>query len=98
MIAAAMRVGFTRSPAPNPSHAGVTFEFANAKAGPVRAEVFDAAGRRLAVVVDGALAPGNHSAAWNAHDASGARVGPGVYYLRLRTPEIEQTRSIAIER
>ncbi len=91
-------LGFTRSPAPNPTHAGVTFAFATAKAGVVHADVFDAAGRRLAVVLDRAFDPGVHSASWDARDANGARVAAGVYYLRLRTPDLEQTRGIAVER
>ena len=95
---AATVLGFTRSPAPNPTHAGVTFEFANARAGAVRAEVFDATGRRLAVVLDRAFEPGIHAASWNGRDASGGHAPAGVYYLRLRTPDVEQTRGIAIER
>jgi len=95
---AAVVLGFAREPAPNPSHAGVSFDFATARPGAVRADVFDAAGRRVATVLDRTFAAGIHSAAWNGRDASGARVAAGVYYLRLRTPDLEQTRGIAIER
>ena len=90
-------VGFTRSPGPNPSRAGVSFQFAVRKPGAVTIEVFDPAGRRVAVVLDRSLDRGVHSAAWDGHDAAGARVGAGVYYLRLRTPDGSQTRRVSLE-
>lgn len=91
-------MGFTRSPGPNPSRAAVSFQFAVQKPGAVAVEVFDAAGRRVAVVLDRSFDRGVHSASWDGHDAAGARVGAGVYYLRLRTPDVSQTRRITLER
>jgi plastocyanin len=91
-------VGFTRSPGPNPSRAGVSFQFAVEKPGAVHAEVFDAAGRRVAVMLDRSFDRGVHSATWDGRDAAGARVGAGIYYLRLRTPDVSQTRQVTLER
>ena len=91
-------IGFTRSPAPNPTHSGFAFQFAVQKPGVVRAEVFDAAGRRVAVVLDCTFDRGVHAATWDGHAAAGARAGAGVYYLRLRTPDVSQTRQVTLER
>ena len=91
-------IGFTRSPAPNPTRAGVAFQFAVRKAGVVHAEVFDAAGRRLAVVLDRGFDAGVHEASWDGRDAGGARVRAGVYFLRLGTPDVMQTRAVTLER
>lgn len=90
-------VGFTRSPGPNPTHAGVAFQFAVRKAGPVHAEIFDAAGRRVAVVLDRSVDAGVHEGSWDGRGATGTRVGAGVYFLRLRTPDVSQTRPVTLE-
>ena len=95
---AAAGVGFTRSPGPNPSRAGVSFQFAVQKPGAVSAEVYDAAGRRVATVLDCSFDRGVHAASWDGHASAGARVGAGVYYLRLRTPDVSQTRAVTLER
>jgi hypothetical protein len=95
---AAAGVGFTRSPGPNPSRAGVSFQFAVQKPGAVAVEVYDAAGRRVAVVLDRSFDRGVHSASWDGDGTAGTRVGAGVYYLRLRTPDVSQTRAVTLER
>ena len=52
-------------------------------AGEVRLTVHDVAGRRVAVLAEGARTAGAHVAIWNGLDASGRPVGSGVYFLRL---------------
>jgi len=70
---------------PNPfPHAGSTvLRFALPRAEKAKLEVFDAAGRRVAVVVDGALPAGPGAAVWDGRDSGGRGVGPGVYFYRL---------------
>src|SRR5204863_2769250 len=53
----ANRIGFTAPPSPNPSRAGFSFRFALRERGRARAEVFDAAGRVVATVIDRDLDP-----------------------------------------
>ena len=48
----------------------------------VKLDAYDAAGRRVGTVYDGA-ADGDVTVRWAARDASGARLAPGVYFLRL---------------
>lgn len=48
----------------------------------VRLEAYDAAGRRVATLLDGP-ADGDVSVDWSARDVSGARLSAGVYFLRL---------------
>lgn len=91
-------IGFTRAPAPNPARSGVSFEFAMSQPGRARADVFDAAGRRVARVLDRGLEAGTHAGRWNGAGESGSRVAAGIYYLRIVTPEFDQTRRVAIER
>ena len=70
---------------PNPfPHAGSTvLRFALPRAEKAKLEVFDAAGRRVAVVVDRALPAGPGAAVWDGRDEGGRAVGPGVYFYRL---------------
>jgi hypothetical protein len=71
--------------APNPFRSGGTtsLRFTLAQAADVRLEVYDAAGRRVAVVLDRRLPAGPGAAAWDGADESGRQVGPGVYFYRL---------------
>lgn len=68
---------------PNPFGGGTTIHFDVPRAGQVRVEVFDAQGRRVAMLADGRFAPGTHALRWDGTDAGGARVLPGVYLYRM---------------
>ena len=72
--------------APNPFGAGTTISFGLARAGEVSLDIFDTQGRLVRRLKHGALAAGNHIAAWDGADDSGAGVPPGVYSCRLVTP------------
>jgi hypothetical protein len=72
------------APQPNPSRGNVEITFGQPQAGPVRADIFDAAGRRVAqLAADAAFAPGYHTLAWDGRNASGSRAGGGIYFLRV---------------
>jgi plastocyanin len=90
-------LGFTMDPAPNPTTSGLRFDYALPAAGHARADVFDAGGRRVAVLVNADLPAGVHAVSWDGrtgHDLA----GPGVYYVRLRLPGYEETRRVVIRR
>jgi len=91
-------LGFTRSPRPNPTRAGVDFQFALNQAGQARIEVFDARGARVATVKDGTLPPGSYSGSWDGTGADGVAVGSGVYYLRMTLPGYSQSRRVVVAR
>ena len=81
---AAARVTFAGgSPNPFPRSGSTLLRFTLPRATKARLEVFDAAGRRVATLVDGALPAGPGAALWNGRDASGRAAGPGVYFYRL---------------
>ena len=68
-------------PRPNPSRGAAAVAFSLPAPGPVRLSAFDAAGRRVATLVDGTRGAGRHEARF---DAGG--LAAGVYVLRLETP------------
>ena len=92
------RIGFTAGPLPNPSRSAVSFGFAVAKPGRVRAEVFDVRGRRIAVILDRSFDAGSYPATWDGRTRDGAAAAAGVYYLRLNVPGRIQTRPVTIAR
>jgi hypothetical protein len=64
----------------------------------VRAEVFDARGRRVALVADRDLEPGMYSASWDGRTRGGEAAPAGVYYVRLRLPDFSGSRAITLTR
>jgi len=49
----------------------------------VKAEVFDASGRRVTTLLDSEVGAGAHSVRWEGMDDGGRRVRPGLYLCRL---------------
>ena len=70
--------GLELTASPNPARGAVRVRYGVAEAGPVRAAVYDALGREVAVLVDGDRAAGPHEAALDA-----GALAPGVYVVRL---------------
>src|SRR5262245_35510011 len=83
--------GFVGAPVPNPSHGDVTVEFALRTAGRARLEVFDVAGREVAVALDRDLGAGRWQSQWDGRTQDGRAASAGVYYLRLQVPERVET-------
>ncbi len=70
-------------PWPNPSSGETTLRFTLPQASSARLEIFDVAGRRVAVPAEGEFAPGEHESTWDGRDASGHVCVSGVYMARL---------------
>ena len=84
------------SPSPNPARGGTALRFALARAGSVRIEVLDAAGRSVRVLADGGYETGEHSLRWDGRDAAGRSVAPGLYFVRVTAPDLRATRRLAV--
>jgi hypothetical protein len=80
---------------PNPfSHeAIIRFEVAEAFA-PARLAVYDAGGRLVRTLFDGAAESGLRTQVWDGRDASGRRQPSGVYYFRLESGGRSASRSL----
>ena len=59
---------------------------------PTRLEVFDSAGRLVRILIAERRDAGRHEETWNGEDGEGKRVASGLYFLRLTTPEFQETR------
>ena len=77
------------APYPNPFTGQATFVYTVGEAVPVRVELFDALGRRVAVLADDNKAPGSYRVRLN-----GARLTPGLYVVRLMSGPHSATRRL----
>ncbi|NNF58239.1 MAG: T9SS type A sorting domain-containing protein [Rhodothermaceae bacterium] len=78
---------------PNPFTSSTTLRYDIAVAGPVRLTVFDALGRRVAVLVDDEHAAGHHTVAFEARGLPSGR-----YLVRLEAAGSVHTRQVALLR
>ena len=64
--------------------------------GPVRLEIFDMAGRKVAGVFEGKTTPGEHAVAWTGQSDLGKPVESGIYFARLTTVEGTQGSKLVL--
>ncbi len=84
---------------PNPFGGGTTIRFDVPRTATIRIDVFDAQGRRVRTLANGAFEPGAHAVVWDGTDASGQRVRPGVYLYRMLAPGFrDQGRMVLLGR
>lgn len=68
---------------PNPFTTSTSIRFTLPRAAPVRLEVYDLMGRRVAVLAEGSYPAGEHTAQWSGRTADGAPAASGLYVYRL---------------
>ncbi len=83
---------------PNPFNPETTIEYALAARANVKLEVFDVLGRSVITLAEGKRDAGIHRLQWNGKSNSGVSVPSGIYFYRLVTPEIVQTRRMLLMR
>jgi len=70
---------------PNPARGASSLDFALPADAVVRAEVFDASGRRVRALASGTFPAGRHTLAWDARDDAGRPAAAGTYLYRVET-------------
>lgn len=83
---------------PNPFRGATEVRFDLPRAGRVGVVVYDAAGRELRQLAEGAMAAGPHTVRWDGADASGHRVPSGVYFYRLSIDGRTEGRRVIVAR
>ncbi len=61
---------------------------------PVSLRIYDLSGRLVKTVAEGEFAGGYHETTWNGTSDAGVRVGHGIYFTVLRTPERREVRKL----
>lgn len=83
---------------PNPFNPRVTLQFSLPRAGHVSLDVIDARGRRVASLVDGTLAAGEHRLTWQGTDQTGRALPSGVYLAVMQTENTATSRKLVLAR
>ncbi len=95
-----LATGETRlmSASPNPFNPATTIAFELASPGQVSITVYDVSGRMIRSLVNGHLPAGMHEATWNGRDRNGTTAASGVYFYRLMTGDILETKKMVLLR
>lgn len=81
---------------PNPFNPSTTINYALARDGHVRLEVFDLAGRRVRSLVDEMRTAGTHTANWDGLDDGGNQASSGTYFCRMSTAGETSSRKMTL--
>ena len=76
---------------PNPFNPSTIIPYQLPVSAPVRLEVFNLLGQRIATLVDGEQPAGFHSTRWDGTDGAGRAAGAGVYLYRLQSGQAVAT-------
>jgi hypothetical protein len=83
---------------PNPFNPSTIIRFALERETQVTLAVYDVAGRRVSMLLDGVLEAGEHRALWDGRDGRGRSLPSGVYLYRLRAGLYTETRKMTLVR
>jgi hypothetical protein len=83
---------------PNPFNPTTSISFNLPVAGHVELAVYNLLGQKVATVVDGTLAAGQHEVIWNGRDEDGQSVSTGVYLYRIESGEFNQIKKMILIR
>jgi len=92
------RIGVVRMEpvAPNPCAGSARLRFTMPSAEAARLAIYEAAGRRVAVLEEGRMAAGTRETIWHVRDARGRPLAPGVYWVRLSGEGFSAARKVIV--
>ncbi len=83
---------------PNPFALSTTISFTLGVRAVVRADIFDARGRRVRTLLDAIADPGERAVVWDGRDETGSPVASGTYLCRIRSAGLEAHRRVQLLR
>ncbi len=83
-------------PVPNPFNPQTRFSLDVQSPRDVRVDIYDARGRCVATLCDGPRAAGHYEITWSGTDRSGSPAPSGVYFARMRSGPLLQTRRLVM--
>lgn len=91
-LAKVMRQGLLEQNAPNPFRPATTIAYTVPRDGIVQLGVFDVTGRLVRELVGEIQVAGRYQVVWDGRDIAGRRAASGVYFYRLATGDVNETR------
>ena len=83
---------------PNPFGPSTTIGFRLPERTDVLLRVYDASGRMVRTLMNGAIEPGAHTVTWDGRNDGGEAVGSGVYFYRFEVDDLTETRKMILTR
>jgi hypothetical protein len=83
-------------PAPNPLHGLARFAFDLPAAAPVSLAIYDAGGRRVVQLADGAWPAGRHQVDWRTARDDGKALPAGLYFASFKTPGMNRVARVIL--
>jgi hypothetical protein len=83
---------------PNPFQKEIIIRYQLLKSSNVKLEIYDLAGQRIKILVDGFIQKGVYRIKWKGKDEKGHLVGDGVYFYRFVSSEIKTAKKIVFIR
>jgi hypothetical protein len=83
---------------PNPFFESATLHLSLPVAAPVSINIYDAGGRLIRSLTSEHLSAGVHAIAWDGKDDQGRRLGSGVYFAKVVTPQARSTKKLILLR
>ena len=81
---------------PNPFNPSTRIPFATSERGHVTLAIYDARGRRVRTLIDGAMPAGKHSVDWDGRDDRGVAQSSGVYFCRMEASKRRASRKMVL--
>ena len=81
---------------PNPFARNTQIEYGVPRSMAVEIVIYNAAGQRISTLVDGVKSPGFYKANWQGLDDYGRRLAEGVYFVRMTTDELTDTKKLIL--
>jgi aminopeptidase N len=81
---------------PNPFRRTTTIRYVLPRSQHIRLEIYDAAGRSVARLIDGQAAAGEAQKVWDGTGSNGRSVAPGTYFCSLRTEDSRCVRRMVL--
>jgi hypothetical protein len=82
--------------APNPFSSSTTIRFDLPRSAPVKLAVYDVKGELVSTILDERMAEGRNEVTWDGRDDNGAPVASGIYFYRLASEDIVQTKKMML--
>jgi hypothetical protein len=82
--------------APNPFRTGTRVDLSLPEASDACIRIYDVAGRRVRVLIEGRLPSGPHAFPWDGTDERGRRLPPGLYLVRASAGKRTATRKVLL--
>jgi hypothetical protein len=85
-----------QEPFPNPCNPLTTLSFSLPEASPVRLDIYNLAGYRIATLVDEVREAGNQSVVWAGRDDDGKQMPSGIYFARIEAAGRTESRKLML--